>query len=97
MKQYLVTGSRELGELLRGLRKAQGWTQVKLAERAGVLPKTVSALEIGTGNVRVATLIRCLSALEAELLIASRAAAPGHEKEDPAAPARHQRDVRERW
>ncbi|MGN0699908.1 MAG: helix-turn-helix domain-containing protein [Oscillospiraceae bacterium] len=37
------------GNLLRNLRKAKGMTQKQVAEKLGVLPKTVSKWETGHG------------------------------------------------
>ena len=80
MDQYLVTGSKELGTLLRSMRRTRGLTQAALAARAGILPKTVSAIESGMGQVLVTTLMRCLSALELELFLAPRPSlSPGAE------------------
>ena len=38
---------RETGERLSGLRRSRMWTQVRLAEEAGVSPTTVSGIESG--------------------------------------------------
>ncbi len=40
---------RKSGELIRSLRKEKGLTQKQVAERVGVLPKTVSKWETGKG------------------------------------------------
>jgi HTH-type transcriptional regulator/antitoxin HipB len=71
---YLVPTPKELGELVRGFRKQRGWTQAVLAEQAGLLPKTVSAIEAGNGQVLLANVMRCLSALELDLSLDSRPA-----------------------
>jgi HTH-type transcriptional regulator/antitoxin HipB len=71
---YLVPTPKELGELVRGFRKQRGWTQALLAEHAGLLPKTVSAIEAGNGQVLLANVMRCLSALELDLSLDSRPA-----------------------
>jgi HTH-type transcriptional regulator/antitoxin HipB len=72
MPGYLVPTPKEFGELVRGFRKQRGWTQARLAERAGLLPKTVSAIEAGNGQVLLANVMRCLSALEVDLSLESR-------------------------
>lgn len=72
MTSYLAPTPRELGELIRGFRKNRGWTQAQLGEQAGLLPKTISALEAGTGNVLLANAMRCLSALEVDVYVAAR-------------------------
>ena len=72
MSRYLVATAKDFGELFRGFRKQRGWTQARLAERAGLLPKTVSAIETGGGQVLLANVMRCLSALEVNLSLDSR-------------------------
>ncbi len=47
---------------IRAARQARGWTQNELAERAGVSPRTVYAVEKG-GTCRQATKRRILAAL----------------------------------
>lgn len=72
MSRYVAATSKDLGELVRGFRKQLGWTQAQLAERAGLLPKTVSAIEAGGGQVLLANVMRCLSALDVGLSLDSR-------------------------
>lgn len=72
MPQYLATTSKDFGELIRGFRKQRGWTQAQLAEQAGLLPKTVSAIEAGGGQVLLANVMRCISALNVDLSLDSR-------------------------
>ncbi len=72
MTRYLVPTANELGELVRGYRKQLGWTQARLALQAGLFPKTVSALEAGSGKVLLVNVMRCLSALDVDLYLASR-------------------------
>jgi len=72
MSRYLAATARDLGALVRGIRKQRGWTQAQLAEHAGLLPKTVSAIEGGGGHVLLANVMRCLSALEVDLSLDSR-------------------------
>lgn len=72
MSRYLVPTAKDFGALIRGFRKQRGWTQALLAEHAGLLPKTVSAIELGGGQVLLANVMRCLSALELDLSLDSR-------------------------
>ena len=72
MTTYLAPTPRELGQLIRGYRRQRQWTQAQLAQQAGLLPKTLSAIEAGTGHVLLANVMRCLSALEVDLYLASR-------------------------
>ena len=52
-KQYNVDSPEELGRRIRAARKAQGLTQVDLAEIAGVGPRFLSELERGKDTVRL--------------------------------------------
>jgi transcriptional regulator with XRE-family HTH domain len=52
----------ELGRRLKRTRLSQNVTQQELAERAGVSPRTVSAVESGD-DIRLSTLVRLLRAL----------------------------------
>ena len=70
--QFLASSEQDIGTLLLGIRRVRGLTQAELAARAGVLPKTVSAIENSTGRVLVGTLMRCISALEIDLIVAPR-------------------------
>lgn len=63
----------QLGALVRTARLSRGWTQAALAERAGALPKTVSAIERGSGGARLDTLLALLAALELDLAVTPRA------------------------
>lgn len=58
---------RQLGHILRGQRKSQALTQQTAAEIVGLLPKTISKLELATETSTIASLYKLLSALELEL------------------------------
>ena len=93
MSRYLATSSRDLGELVRGFRRQRGWTQARLAEQAGLLPKTVSSIEAGSGQVLLANVMRCLSALDLDLSLNARTTI--HTASDPAPTAA--RALEEKW
>jgi HTH-type transcriptional regulator / antitoxin HipB len=59
----MVMSSKELGIMLRDLRKKQGLTQTELGRRVGLDQKKVSLIENGNPNVRLDTLFRLLSSL----------------------------------
>lgn len=82
MSRYLAATPKDFGQLIRGFRKQRGWTQARLAEQAGLLPKTVSAIETGGGHVLLANVMRCLSALDVSLHLDSRV--PAHTLHEPA-------------
>ncbi|MEQ8259032.1 MAG: helix-turn-helix domain-containing protein [Alcanivorax sp.] len=52
-RQYNVDSPEELGRRIHAARKAQGLTQVDLAEIAGVGPRFLSELERGKDTVRL--------------------------------------------
>lgn len=49
---------------LRDQRIARGWSQRRLAERAGIDPKTVSLIERGMRSPTLHTLLRIATAME---------------------------------
>ncbi len=51
--KYNIDSPEELGRRIRAARKAQGLTQVDLAEIAGVGPRFLSELERGKETVRL--------------------------------------------
>lgn len=56
--KYTVDSPEELGRRIRAARKAQGLTQVDLAEIAGVGPRFLSELERGKDTVRLGLTLR---------------------------------------
>lgn len=73
MPGYLAPTPIELGAVVRGYRKQRGWTQAQLARQAALLPKTISAIETGGGQVLLSNVMRCLSALGVQLVVQDRA------------------------
>lgn len=53
MKENLVSESQTVGAFIRGRRRANGMTQVELAELAGVGVRLVSELERGKATARM--------------------------------------------
>lgn len=51
---------------VRALREQAGWTQAETAERAGIDPKHMQAIESGSGNVTLRTLAALASAFEVD-------------------------------
>lgn len=56
----------KVGQRLRELRKAKGWTQVELAEKADLNAKFLGELENGRRDVRLTTISRLAKALKVE-------------------------------
>jgi len=73
---YPIRTPAQLGQVVKGLRKAHGLTQAAVAERMGSLQGKVSALEAGPGKASVERLFRLLSVLELELVLRERGAPP---------------------
>ena len=68
--------TRQLGQALRGQRKSRQLTQKETAEVVGLLPKTISRLELATETASVESLFKLLSALQLELVVRSRPQKP---------------------
>ncbi|MBZ5535646.1 MAG: helix-turn-helix domain-containing protein [Acidobacteriia bacterium] len=56
-----------IGERVRKLRRARGWTQSQLAERAQLSPRFLAQLEAGDGNISVLRLAQVAEALHQPL------------------------------
>jgi HTH-type transcriptional regulator/antitoxin HipB len=61
--QTLIVSSKNMGVVLRDIRKQQGLTQAEVGKRVGLDQKKVSLLENGNSNCRIDSLFRLLSAL----------------------------------
>jgi len=55
------------GEKIKALRKAKGWTQIELAEKAGISPITLCRLEYGKHKANLSTLTVLAKALKVKL------------------------------
>ena len=70
--QNLVSTSKQLALILRGIRKTRGLSQEAAGKKVGLLPKTISALENHPESSSIESLFKLLSALDLELLIAPK-------------------------
>ncbi|PKL26968.1 MAG: XRE family transcriptional regulator [Spirochaetae bacterium HGW-Spirochaetae-2] len=59
--RYMIRIGQQLGPSVKSMRKSRGLTQKEAAFKAGVLPKTISALENGSTTVTIETLLRLLA------------------------------------
>lgn len=70
MADELLNEKRKaMGENIRELRCAQGWTQEQLAEIAGITTGNLGRIEAGRYSVRLDELNKIAGALSAELRI----------------------------
>lgn len=59
----------EIGQRVRFLRNAKGWTQDALAEKAGFSGKSaISEIENGSRNVELRTIVQLEQALHAKII-----------------------------
>lgn len=70
--QYLISTSGQLAQALRNVRKTHGLSQDGAGKLVGLLPKTISALENRPGSATIDSLLKLLSALDLELVIAPK-------------------------
>jgi HTH-type transcriptional regulator/antitoxin HipB len=68
----LARDPKQIGNLIRRERKRKALSQKELASRAGLRQASLSAIENGTPNTKLQTLLAVLSALELEFQISSR-------------------------
>lgn len=89
--QQIMVSPKDLGAMLRELRKQKGLTQTALGKRVGLDQKRVSLMENGNPNIRVDSLFRLLSALDVGMALEPKAidgATPGQ---------RDQEDNKDEW
>lgn len=73
---HAVFTPSQLGQVLKGHRKAAKLTQKSVGESVGLLPKTISKLELASESATIGSLFKLLSALELELAVQRRPDAP---------------------
>lgn len=67
--RFTVTAPAQLGDTLRGLRKARKFTQVEIGAASGLNQKTVSNLETAPHRCSVESLFRYLAAVGATVIL----------------------------
>lgn len=70
--KYTAHTPKQLGQVLKGQRRSQQLTQKQAAQIVGLLPKTISKLELATATATIESLFKLLSALELELAVRSK-------------------------
>ncbi len=64
-----IRTTEQLGLILQGYRKSRSLTQGEAAKRVGLLPKTISKLELSPDNSSIISLFKLISALDLELVL----------------------------
>ncbi len=70
--KYLISSQSQLSNALRNVRKVRLLSQDGAGKLVGLLPKTISALENRPGSVSIDSLLKLLSALDLELVLAPK-------------------------
>lgn len=78
----LARTPKQIGNLIRRARKAQGLNQTRLGEKTGLRQETISLIETGNPAARLDTILAVLAALDLEFRIAPRSRAKPGDIED---------------
>lgn len=73
---YFAVTTSQLGVHIRNARKKAALTQKELAEKTGLLPKTISLLENSPENSRIDNLFRVASVLDLEIHLVEKSDIP---------------------
>lgn len=68
----LARDPRQIGNLIRRVRKKLGLSQTRLGEKAGLRQETISLIETGNPSTTLETILRLLAALDLEFRIVPR-------------------------
>lgn len=71
-----VRAAGQLGPALKALREARGWSQTELGRRVDLSQERISAIERQPERITVGQLLTVLMALDAQLRVEPRRAAP---------------------
>lgn len=82
MFDQIARNEKQLGAILRRVRKKAGLTQGALGEHIHIRQGTVSRLESGEPAVQLRTLMVVLSALDLELVVRTRSKTSAADLED---------------
>lgn len=78
----LARSPRQIGSIIQRARKKRAWSQVKLAEQAGLRQATVSTIENGEKSAKLETILAILAVLDLELRIGQRSKGHGSDIEE---------------
>ncbi len=68
----LARTPQQIGTIIRNARKARGWSQRVLGEKAGIRQGTVSQIETGAPLARLDTILAVLAALDLQFQVTDR-------------------------
>ncbi len=66
---YYIQDAHQIGTALKNLRLEYKLTQKEVAEKTGVLPKTISAIENGNTTFKIETFMRLLQAYQQVMVL----------------------------
>jgi HTH-type transcriptional regulator/antitoxin HipB len=82
MTEQIARDGKQLGAILRRIRRQAGLSQGELGERVHMRQGTVSHLEAGEPAIQLYTLMEVLSALQLELVVRPRSQSDAKAIED---------------
>ncbi|MGY4230021.1 HTH-type transcriptional regulator/antitoxin HipB [Bradyrhizobium sp. USDA 4503] len=82
MTQHIARTEKQLGAILRRVRRQAGLTQSGLGKQIHLRQGTVSRLEAGEPAIQLHTLMEALAALNLELVVRTRSKATSTDIED---------------
>ncbi|MCC4245400.1 helix-turn-helix domain-containing protein [Stappia indica] len=74
----LARSPKQIGSIIRRVRKKRGLSQMELSERTGLRQGTISLIETGNPAARIETLLAILAALDLDFRISAREPGPSH-------------------
>ena len=78
----LARTPRQIGAIFQRARKKRGWTQMQLAERAGLRQATISMIESGEKPAKLESILAVLAALDLEFRVVERSKGHGSDIEE---------------
>jgi HTH-type transcriptional regulator / antitoxin HipB len=76
--EQIARTSKQIGEALRRERRRVKMSQSELAAKANLRQQTISSVENGDSGTQLRTLLEIITALDLELLVRPRSAAPSN-------------------
>lgn len=78
----LARTPKQIGTIIQRARKKRDWTQMQLAQMAGLRQATISTIESGETPAKLESILAVLAALDLEFRIAQRSKGHGREIEE---------------